>query len=130
MVARYSEPARGAKTVSKERLVRRADAMAGAVRRLAELVVIEPEAVVDRDTLIEEAQKFVDEVEEEDDGLCCTQPTQSAVCSEARLICAEDGSRCHPPSSSARERQPSRLWLRKRRDYAGPRFSLGRDWAG
>jgi hypothetical protein len=89
-VARYSELARGGEAVNEERLVQRADAAARTLRRLAELVVIELRVVVDRGAVIDEAGRFVDEVEEEDDGLWHAADAIGSLL-PARSICAEDG---------------------------------------
>jgi hypothetical protein len=55
-----------------------------------ELVVTELGVVVDRDRVIMEATQFVDEVEEEDDGLWHAADAIGSLL-RARLICLEDG---------------------------------------
>lgn len=89
-MARYSELARSAETVGKERLVRRADTAAEAIRELAELVVVELQVVVDRSAVTEMAAQFVDEVEQEDDGIWHAADAIGSLF-QARLICAEEG---------------------------------------
>ena len=90
MVARYSELARSGEAAGEERLLARAEGATAAIRRLAALVVTDLGVVVDRDGVVTEATQFVDEVEEEDDGLWHAADAIGSLL-QARLICAEDG---------------------------------------
>jgi hypothetical protein len=88
-LARYSEVARRTSDPDRARLTELAVRGQQEIARLVSLVVIELGVPVDRADVVEEAAQFLDEVDQEDDGVWHAQDAIGSLL-QARLICAEE----------------------------------------
>lgn len=100
MLARYSELARGPSEPAGDRLSDLARRAQEAIAHLVSLIVIELGVPVDRAKVAEEASQFLDEVDQEDDGVWHAQDAIGSLL-QARLICAEEQLEM-PPAELAR----------------------------
>ncbi|MGO9752144.1 MAG: hypothetical protein ACLP8S_30300 [Solirubrobacteraceae bacterium] len=88
-LARYSEVARGTANPDRKRLTELAMRGQQEIAQLVSLIVIELGVPVDRADVVEEAAQFLDEVDQEDDGVWHAQDAIGSLL-QARLICAEE----------------------------------------
>ena len=100
MLARYSEIAREPADPDSERLSDLARRGQQAITHLVSLIVIEVGVPVDRAKVVQEASQFLDEVDQEDDGIWHAQDAIGSLL-QARLICAEEQVEI-PPAELAR----------------------------
>ena len=96
MLARYSELARGPSEPDGERLSDLARRAAAGDRSPGQLHRDRTWGAGDRAKVVEEASQFLDEVDQEDDGVWHAQDAIGSLL-QARLICAEEQIEMPPP---------------------------------